>query len=124
VLGSAAQKFGAKVQEQQEVLAAASDMIMDVYAMESGILRTEKLIAARGEQANAVQIDATRVFANDAIFRIEQNARQAMAAMSEGDELRTMLAVLKRYMRYVPFNTFAARRRIADALVENGRYFL
>ncbi|HYP28641.1 MAG TPA: acyl-CoA dehydrogenase family protein [Blastocatellia bacterium] len=124
VLGSAAQKYRDKVQGEQEVLAAASDMIMDVFAMESAILRTEKLISARGEASCSVQVDATRTFANDAIQRIEQQAKQALAAMSEGDELRTMLAVLKRYMRFVPFNTFAARRRIADALVEAGRYNL
>ncbi|HKG20923.1 MAG TPA: acyl-CoA dehydrogenase, partial [Blastocatellia bacterium] len=88
------------------------------------ILRTEKLISSRGEQSCSAQIDATRTFANDAIQRIEHQARQALAAMSEGDELRTMLAVLKRYMRFVPFNTFSARRRIADSLVEAGRYNL
>jgi alkylation response protein AidB-like acyl-CoA dehydrogenase len=124
VLGSAAQKYRDKVQGEQEVLAAASDMIMDVFAMESAILRTEKLITARGEGSCSAQIDATRTFANDAIQRVEQHAKQALAAMSEGDELRTMLAVLRRYMRFVPFNTFAARRRIADSLVEAGRYNL
>jgi alkylation response protein AidB-like acyl-CoA dehydrogenase len=122
VLGMAAQKYMNKVQEQQEILAAASDIIMDLLAMESAILRTEKLIGARGEQSVAVHIDATRVFANDAIQRIEHQAKQALAAMAEGDELRTMLAMLKRYMRFTPVNTIAARRRIADAIIEAGRY--
>jgi alkylation response protein AidB-like acyl-CoA dehydrogenase len=124
VLGSAAQRFRDKVQEQQEVLAAASDIIMDIYAMESAILRTEKLISSRGEQSCAAHIDATRAFVNDAVQRIEQHARQALAAISEGDELRTMLAVLRRFMKYTPFDTIGARRRIADSIVSAGRYNL
>ena len=124
VLGSAAQKYRDKVQEQQEVLAAASDIIMQIYGIESAILRTEKLIASRGEASCSSQIDATRTFTNDAIGHIEQFAKNALAAMSEGDELRTMLAVLKRYTRFIPVNTIAARRRIADSLIEAGRYNL
>ena len=124
VLGSAAQKYRDKVQEQQEVLAAASDIIMEIYGMESAILRTEKFIAGRGEAACANHIDATRTFVNDSIARVEQHAKVALAAMSEGDELRTMLAVLRRYMKYAPINTIAARRRIADSMIEAGRYNL
>jgi alkylation response protein AidB-like acyl-CoA dehydrogenase len=124
VLGSAAQKYRDKVQEQQEVLAAASDIVMDIYAIESAILRTEKLIQSRGEASASLQIDATRTFTNDALQRIEMNARKAVAAMTEGDELRTMLAVLRRLTRFVPFDTVAARRRIAGALIESRRYCL
>jgi hypothetical protein len=124
VLGSAAQKYRDKVQEQQEVLAAASDIIMEIYGIESAILRTEKLISSRGEAGCSVQIDATRIFTNDSIGKIEHHAKTALAAMSEGDELRTMLAVLKRYTKFVPVNTVAARRRIADSLIEAGRYNL
>ena len=124
VLGSAAQKYRDKVSEQQEVLAAASDIIMEIYGMESAILRTEKFIAGRGEAACANHIDATRTFVNDSISRVEQHAKIALAAMSEGDELRTMLAVLRRYMKYTPINTIAARRRIADSMIEAGKYNL
>ncbi|MBI3651405.1 MAG: acyl-CoA dehydrogenase family protein [Acidobacteria bacterium] len=124
VLGSAALKYRDKASDQQEILGAASDMIMDVYGMESAILRTEKLIAARGEASCVNQIDATRVFANDAIQRLEAKAKTALAAMSEGDELRMMMGVLRRYMKYTPIDTIAARRRIADAMVEAGKYNL
>lgn len=124
VLGSAAQKYREKLQEQQEVLAAGSDIMMEIYGMESAILRTEKLVSVRGEAACSVQIDATRTFVNDAIQRVEQQAKVALAAMTEGDELRTMLAVLRRYTKYVPVNTVAARRRITDSLIEAGRYNL
>jgi alkylation response protein AidB-like acyl-CoA dehydrogenase len=124
VLGSAALKYRDKVQEQQEVLASASDIIMDIYGMESAILRTEKMISARGESSSANQIDATRVFVNEAIQRIERQAKVALAAMSEGDELRVMLATLRRLMKYTPIDVVSARRRIADSLVEAGRYNL
>jgi alkylation response protein AidB-like acyl-CoA dehydrogenase len=124
VLGLAAQKYRDKAQEQQEVLAAASDIIMEIFGMESALLRTEKLIASRGEAAFAVHIDVTRTFASDAIQRIEQHAKIALAAMAEGDELRTMLAMLRRFMKFTPVNTIAARRRIADSMIEAGRYNL
>src|SRR5215475_13654225 len=124
VLGSAALKYRDKVNEQQEVLAAASDMIMDVYAMESAILRTEKLASSKGEGGCRLQIDATRVFVTDAVGRIERHARIAIAAMVEGDELRMMLGVLRRYMKFTPQNTIAARRRIAESITEAVRYNL
>ena len=97
---------------------------MDVYAMESAIMRTEKAISLKGEASCGLQIDATRVFANDAIQRVEQRAKTAIAAMSEGDDLRMMMGVLRRYMKFMPVNTVAARRRIADAIIEAGRYNL
>jgi alkylation response protein AidB-like acyl-CoA dehydrogenase len=124
VLGLAAQKYRDKVQEQQEVLAAASDIIMEIFGMESALLRTEKLIASKGEAAFATHIDVTRTFASDAAQRIELHAKTALAAMAEGDELRTMLAMLRRFMKFTPVNTVAARRRIADSIIEAGRYNL
>ena len=124
VLGSAALKYRDKATQEQEVLAAASDMIMDVFAMESAMLRTEKLAAAKGEANCALQIDAARVFASDAIERVERNAKHALAAMAEGDELRTMLAMLRRFMKFTPVNCVAARRRIAESITEAGRYNL
>ena len=124
VLGSAALKYRDKASQEQEVLAAASDMIMDVFAMESTMLRTEKLAAAKGEANCALQIDAARVFASDAIERVERNAKHALAAMAEGDELRTMLAMLRRFMKFTPVNAVAARRRIAESITEAGKYNL
>lgn len=124
VLGSAAQKYRDKLQEQQEILAAASDIIMDVYGMDSSLLRTQRSIADRSEAACGVQIDAVKTFAHDALHRVELNAKRALAAMADGDELRTLLAVLKRLVRFIPVDTIAARRRIADSLIQAGRYNL
>ncbi|PYP83076.1 MAG: acyl-CoA dehydrogenase [Blastocatellia bacterium AA13] len=122
VLGLAAQKYRDKAQDQQEVLAAASDIIMDLYAMESALLRTEKAVSNKGEAGCSVQIDAARTFASDAFQRIEGHAKTALAAMTEGDELRTMLAVLRRLTKFTPFDTIGARRRIAESLIAAGRY--
>ncbi|HYP52615.1 MAG TPA: acyl-CoA dehydrogenase family protein, partial [Pyrinomonadaceae bacterium] len=87
VLGTAAQKYMMGLSEQQEILLAAADIIMDVYAMESAILRARKLAASQGPEAASRYADITRVVCNDAVARVEATAKDALAAMSEGDEL-------------------------------------
>jgi len=122
VLGTAAQKYLAALAEEQEVLLSASNIIMDVYAMESAILRAQKLAAAQGPEAAALHLDMVRVFCNDAVERVEAEAKNTLAAISEGDELRTLLAALKRFTKHTPTNTVAARRRVADAMIRANRY--
>ncbi|HEX8291123.1 MAG TPA: acyl-CoA dehydrogenase family protein [Pyrinomonadaceae bacterium] len=122
VLGTAAQKYMTALSEEQEVLIGASNIIMDVFAMESAILRAQKLAAAQGEGAAALHLDMVRVFCNDAVERVEAEAKNTLAAVVEGDELRTLLAALKRFTKHTPANTVAARRRIADAMVKANRY--
>jgi len=68
--------------------------------------------------------DVTRVFVNDAMNRVEFSARQVLAAVAEGDALRTQLAALRRLLRWMPINTVKARQRIAEFLTDNGRYGL
>jgi alkylation response protein AidB-like acyl-CoA dehydrogenase len=121
-LGTAAQKYMMKLGDQQEILLGIADIIMDAYAMESAILRTQKLAAAQGEAAAARYIDMTRVFCNDAVERIEARAKNTLAGMSEGDELRTLLAALRRFTKLTPVNTIAARQRIANVMIEANRY--
>jgi alkylation response protein AidB-like acyl-CoA dehydrogenase len=121
-LGTAAQKYMMKLGDQQEVLMGIADIIIDTYAMECSILRTQKLIAAEGEEAAARYIDMTRVFCNDAVERIEARAKNTLAAMAEGDELRTLLAALRRFTKLTPMNTVVARQRIADVMIEANRY--
>ena len=99
-----------------------ADIIMDTYAMETAILRTRKLAAAQGEAAVESYIDITRVFCNDAVGRIEARAKTTWAGMSEGDELRTLLAALRRFTKLQPMNTAAARQRIADELIQANKY--
>ena len=121
-LGTAAQKYMMALSEQQEVLMGIADIIMDAYAMESAILRAQKLANAQGEEAVARYLDMTRVFCNDAVERIETHAKNTLAAMAEGDELRTLLAALRRFTKNTPMNTVAARQRIADVLINANRY--
>ncbi|MDQ3586709.1 MAG: acyl-CoA dehydrogenase family protein [Pyrinomonadaceae bacterium] len=122
VLGTAAQKYMMALSEQQEILMGVADIIMDAYAMESAILRAQKLTAKEGEAAAARYLDMVQVFCNDAVERIEMNAKNTLAAMSEGDELRTLLAALRRFTKHTPTNTIAARQRIADVLIGANKY--
>ncbi|HET6974609.1 MAG TPA: acyl-CoA dehydrogenase family protein [Pyrinomonadaceae bacterium] len=121
-LGTAAQKYMMKLGDQQEILMGIADIIMDTYAMESAILRARKLAAAQGETAAARYLDMTRVFCNDAVGRIETRAKSTLAGMSEGDELRTLLAALRRFTKLQPMNTIAARQRIADDMIAANKW--
>src|SRR5436190_10178808 len=121
-LGTAAQKYMMTLGDQQEILVGIADVIMDAYAMETAILRTQKLAASQGEAAAARYVDMTRVFCNDAIERIEARAKNTLAGMAEGDELRTLLAALRRFTKLTPMNTITARQRIADVLIEANKW--
>jgi alkylation response protein AidB-like acyl-CoA dehydrogenase len=121
VFGIALQTYGQKLADQQEVLMHVADMLMDVYAADSAVLRAAAISESKRAHAS-LHIDAARVFVSDAAMRIEGSGRQALAAMVEGDTLRTMLAALKRLFRVMPVNTAALRRNIADATVERGAY--
>lgn len=121
-LGTAAQKYMMTLGDQQEILLGIADIIMDTYAMETAILRTQKLAAAQGESAAASYIDMTRVFCNDAVERIEARAKNTLAGMAEGDELRTLLAALRRFTKLTPMNTIVARQRIANELIAANKY--
>ena len=121
-LGTAAQKYMMNLADQQEILTGIADIIMDTYAMESAILRAQKLAASQGEEAAAQYLDMTRVFCNDAVERIEAHAKNTIAGMAEGDELRTLLAALRRFTKLTPMNTIAARQRIANVLIEANKW--
>ncbi len=121
-LGTAAQKYMMTLGDQQEVLLGIADIIMDAYAMESAILRAQKLAASQGEAAAARHIDMTQVFCNDAVERIEARAKNTLAGMAEGDELRTLLAALRRFTKMTPMNTITARQRIADVMIEANKW--
>lgn len=120
VIGTAAQKYMADLQNQQEVLMNAADIIMSAYAMETAVLRAQKM-AAKGDAA--IQIDMAAVFCNDAIQRVEMSARNTLAAIAEGDEAKMLLVALKRFTKNnSPINTIAARQRIAAKLIEANAY--
>jgi alkylation response protein AidB-like acyl-CoA dehydrogenase len=116
--GSALQRFGDSIRDEQEVLMHISNIVMEVFAMDTAICRLDK------KQSAETQRDIARVFINDAISRIDFSARQALAASAEGDNLRTQLSALRRLLRWTPVNTVKARQRIADYLTDSNRYAL
>jgi alkylation response protein AidB-like acyl-CoA dehydrogenase len=118
-IGAAMQRFGAKLQDEQEVLLWLADLVIDTYASESAVLRAQ---AATGTARGALHEDAARVFVSDAALRVEATAKQVLAAIAEGDVLRTNLAALRRLLKTTPAATVAARRRLADASVAGGAY--
>lgn len=120
--GAAVQKFMQNLDKEQEVIMNVADMLIELFACESVMLRTEKLISIKGEAACGLQIDMTRVYISDALERINLSGKHAIAAFNEGDTLRIMLMGLKRFTKYDAYNTVAARRRIADKLIEENQY--
>jgi alkylation response protein AidB-like acyl-CoA dehydrogenase len=123
VLGTAMQTYGDKLTDQQEVLSFAADMLIDTFAAESAVLRARQAAAA-GHPRAGLHAAAAQVFVNDAAQRVEAAARSALAATSEGDMLRTLLAALRRLIKVTPVNTVALRRTLAEAVTERGRYIL
>jgi alkylation response protein AidB-like acyl-CoA dehydrogenase len=120
--GGALQKFREKLAEEQELVAALGNIVMEIYAMESSLLRAQKAAATRGEAAASVMIDAARVFLADASERVDHEAKRALAAVYEGDLLTTQLAVLKRFAKRPVFDTIGLRRRVAAAVQAQDRY--
>ena len=119
VLGTAMQTYGQKLTDEQEILSYIADIVIDTYAAESAVLRAKDAGATRLKDLHE---DAVRVFVNDAAQRVEMAARSALAAMSEGDTLRTLLAALRRTLKVAPVNTVAPRRRLAEATTAKGGY--
>ncbi|HXA82767.1 MAG TPA: acyl-CoA dehydrogenase family protein [Methylomirabilota bacterium] len=120
--GGAVQKFREKLADEQELIGALANIVMEVYAMESSLLRAQKAAASRGEAASSVMIDAARVFIADAAERVDHEAKRAIAAVHEGDMLATQMAVLKRFGKRPAVDTIALRRRIAAAVQSQDRY--
>jgi len=121
IFGIAMQTYGTKLTDEQEVLMHLADIAIDVFSAESAVLRA-RAASDRGDGKAALHIDAARTFVNDAAMRIETSARQALAAMVDGDNLRTMLAALRRVLKITPVNTVAMRRRLADETVSRSGY--
>ena len=120
VLGLTLQTYGDKLTEQQEVLLFTADILIDTYAAESAVLRA--LQSATSSKRGSTHADAAQIYVNDAAFRIDAAAKSALAAMAEGDSLRTHLAALRRLLKVTPVNTVAIRRSVADKVVERGGY--
>jgi alkylation response protein AidB-like acyl-CoA dehydrogenase len=116
--GAAVEKFRDKLADNQEIVAALSNIVMDIYAIESSLRRAQKSSAG----ANSPMADAARAYTYDAMDRIEKEARTALAATSDGDTLATQLAVLRRLAKHAPIDVIALRRRVAQAVMAQDRY--
>jgi len=120
--GGAVQKFREKLAEEQELIGSLANMVMEIYGMESCLLRAQKAAATKGEAAASLMIDAARVFIADAAERVDHEAKRSLAAVHEGDMLMTQLAVLKRFGKRPAVDTIALRRRVAAAVQAQDRY--
>jgi alkylation response protein AidB-like acyl-CoA dehydrogenase len=120
--GGALQKYRERLADEQELVAALANIVMEVYAMESSLLRAQKAASSKGEPSASVLIDASRVFIADAAERVEHEAKRAIAAVHEGDMLTTQMAVLKRFGKRPAVDTIALRRRVAAAVRSQDRY--
>lgn len=124
VAGSALMKYQQAIAKEQELLALAADMLIELYAMDSVVKRTEKAIAKNGVEKEQQKLDLTTVYVSDAFDKVEAWAKEALAAMEEGDDLRIRLSILKKLTRRTPINTVQMKRVIADRVIEAGGYVL
>lgn len=124
VAGAAVQKLMMQIENEQELLMHIADMAIGAFHAESVLLRTIKIVEEKGEENAALYTDIMRTFLYDAADKINKSGKDAINAFAEGDEQRMILMGLKRFTKADPFNTKAARRRIADAMLSTGKYHL
>jgi alkylation response protein AidB-like acyl-CoA dehydrogenase len=122
--GAATQKYMQAIQDQQEIMGAIADMVIEIYVMESALLRTQKIASSQGEAAAQVPIAMTRAYLAQAMEKVESAARKIITAVADGDMLRTQLAVLRRLAKHDPYNTIELRQQIAQKVIERGKYTL
>ncbi|UOQ94275.1 acyl-CoA dehydrogenase family protein [Halobacillus shinanisalinarum] len=122
--GLAAQKYGEKLENEQELLVNIADITGEIYNIESAILRTEKAIQKQGEDKNKQKLLYTQVYVQEAFNRIEGHAKETLIAAESGDSLRMMLGALRKLTRHTPTNVIAKKREIASALINEQKYIV
>ena len=122
VAGVAVRNYMTKLTDEEEILAMISDMVIEIFAMESGLLRALKTMEKAGGERFQLQRAMMSVYVNDALVRVAGCARQVLSAIASGDRLRTHLSALEKPARFTPVNTVMLRREIADAVIKAGRY--
>ena len=115
--GVASQKHMQAIQDQQEIMGAIADMVIEIYAMESAVLRAQKF-----EPSSTVAVAMTQVYLSQGMEKVEAAARKILTAVGEGDELRTQLAILRRLAKHEPYNSIGLRRQIAIKVIDRGKY--
>ena len=122
--GVVTQKYMQAIQDQQEIMGAIANITMETYAMESAVLRSCRLVARDGESKTGLVTAMTRVYLMGAMERVESAAKAVLAAASDGDVLRTQMAILRRLSKHEPFDSIALRQKIAQRVIEAGKYVL
>lgn len=120
--GKAAMALQDRIEDEQEVMMNLADVMIEIYAAESAILRTEKLVSIKGEEACKHQIAMSQVYLFEAVDKINAAAKEAIASFTKGDEQKVMLMGLKRYTKMDLINTKELRRQIADYMIDQGKY--
>lgn len=122
VAGAAAQKFMLELEKQQEILMNVADMAIDLFAMESTVLRTQKVVDMKGLEAADLNVKMMKVFCQNAVERINLSGRHALAGFAEDDELNMMLLGIKRFTKYPIVNEIAYRQDIAKKVIAENKY--
>jgi len=116
--------YSNNLMDHQELIGMISNMIIEVFAMESNLLRTLKINHRKGQEKSEIPAAISRVYVLDAFMRIERWVKLIFAAIAEGDMLQNQLLRLRGLTRYTPVNSVALRRKIANYMLEAGRYFI
>lgn len=124
VAGMAAMKYGKALDKEQEILVNIADIVNELFAAESAVLRTEKAIAVSGAEKNAQKLAYTQIFTQEAFLKIEAHAKESLIAMEEGDSLRMSLSALRKLTRFTPMNVIAKKREVAKRIFEAEKYIV
>ncbi|MCL4514649.1 MAG: acyl-CoA dehydrogenase family protein [Firmicutes bacterium] len=122
VAGTAVQKYMDKIDREQEILGWLADMAIQIFAMESAVLRAEKALGRVGAGNAALMMDLAKAYVDETVPQLETTARATLGSIAEGDELRTHLSVLRKFTRYTPTGVVATQRRIAERILDAGGY--
>jgi len=120
--GKAAMALQDKIESEQEIMMNLADLMIEIYASESVILRTEKLVSMKGEENCQQQIAMTKIYLSQAVDKITAAAKEAIGSFTSGDEQKVMLMGLKRFTKMDLENTKELRRSVADYMIEKGKY--
>jgi alkylation response protein AidB-like acyl-CoA dehydrogenase len=122
IAGAAVQKLMMTLSKEQEILMNIADIIGYIYLAESTILRVEKLVKLRGEEACTGQLDMMRIYLYQTVDKVSVAGKEALYSFAEGDELRMMLVGLRRFTKLEPFNIKETRQRVAKQLIDANKY--
>jgi butyryl-CoA dehydrogenase len=122
--GAASQKYNTALADQQEIIATLADMIIETFASESCVLRAQKMAASKGESGAELAIAMTQAYVAEAMAKIEVAGKRVIAAVADGDMLRTQTAILRRLSKHDPVNTIGLRQQIAAKVLDAGKYVI